>query len=141
MPSPFEAAWAARRNDLLSRFREIEGFLWEPQAAPYVLIAGASVPDGNADTVPDPERPISAVSGVFVEKGAVLHAHGRSMADSTTRPAVAEVPTLIVGFEEIASRVAVRDQVTRLRTGEAFVVTKIVRQPFDRGYVHLARFR
>lgn len=139
MPSPFEAAWAARSSDLLVHFNEMEAFLLEPQTRPTMTVAGGlEVPDVNQATVADPGRPVLAVQAVFLDKGAPLHAHGRSMADSTTRPIVAESPIAILQLDAIGMDVERDDVLTRTRTGKRYAVTKVVPQQFGRGFAHLA---
>lgn len=134
MPSVFETAWAARQGDLIARFSEAEGFLLEPSVA-----AGSSAqPDENARRVADAVRPTLPIAGIFIAKGSLMHAHGRSMADATTRPVVAETPILIVQLDALSQPILAEDRITRRRTGERFRVTKIVPQQFGRGYVHLA---
>lgn len=136
MPSVFEAAWAARRGDMTAHFAEIEGFRLEPQAKPLRTIAGGvQVRDVNAASVPDPGRVATDFSAIFKAKGAVLHAQGRGMADSTTRPVVAESPMIEMALADAA--LLSDDVIVRARGGARYVVVKVVPQPFGRGLVHL----
>lgn len=76
----------------------------------------------------DPMRAPSPFRGVFVAKGAVLHAHGRNRADATTTAVAAETPTIRVtvppGVEP-----RIDDHVTRIGSGERFrVASQLERQ-------------
>lgn len=97
-----------------------------PVIAAPVLANGR--PDVNAARVARPGAPAGGVSfqGVWVAAGSTVHAHGRGMADSTTRPIVTDRPMIDVDvavFASVAARPKAGDVILRVATGERFKVT------------------
>lgn len=128
MPSLFAGLAAAASATVDAVFAEEFRILARaaPAIAAQVLANGR--PDVNAERVARPGAPAGGVSffGVFVAVGATVHAHGRGMADSTTRPIVSDRPMIDVDvavFTSLAARPKAGDVIVRVETGERFKVT------------------
>ena len=138
MASAFAEAWADASADLDAEFGE--GLMLYPRAA-------ATDPTGRLDPNARPAyssaRPPIPFVGIFFDKGAMLHAHGRSMADSTTRPVVAEKPMIDVSrlqFRRPRNPVQ-GDIVQRLDPQMTYEITRFVVDDLDRAWMHLAEQR
>lgn len=136
MASPFDACRLAT-NRVFDRVGG-EDFVLLPQAAP---LDAAGAPDGDAR-----KRPRAAQSGavppvpfraIFFDKGAQLHAHGRSMADSTTRPIGAESPFLDYAVEDLAGQSKPGDLILRMKTGVTYRVALDTEADIGRRHIRL----
>lgn len=137
MASAFDEIWADASADLDAEFGE--GLVLHPRAA-AVDPSGRS--DPNARPVASVARAPVPFVGIFFDKGAMLHAHGRSMADSTTRPVVAERPMVDVSRGQFVGREPAQgDLVQRLAPVMTYEVTRFVVDDLDRAWVHLAEQR
>jgi len=137
MASAFDEIWADASADLDAEFGE--AWMLFPRAAPT---DPAGRPDPNARAVASVARQPVPFVGIFFDKGAMLHAHGRSMADSTTRPVVAEKPMLDVSRAQFEGRdPAQGDVVVRLDPAATYEITRFVVDDLDRAWVHLAEQR
>lgn len=137
MASPFDACRLAT-NRVFDRVGG-EDFVLLPQAAP---LDAAGVPDSDArksaragsSGATVPPVPFRAI---FFDKGAQLHAHGRSMADSTTRPIGAESPFLDYAVEDLAGQSRPGDLVLRMKTGVTYRVTLDTEADIGRRHIRL----
>lgn len=137
MASAFADAWADASADLDAEFGE--GLLLHPRAGSD---DPSGRPDPNARPVASQTRPPIAFVGIFFDKGAMLHAHGRSMADSTTRPVVAEKPMLDVDRAQFGGDDPLQGDIIQRLAPEAFYeVTRFVVDDLNRAWVHLAEMR
>ena len=138
MPTRFErfARVAARTVDAVFS----ERFLLFPQAQP-ALPASGGLPDVNARPIASPAREPIPFAGTFVAKGAILHAHGRAMADKTTRPIVAERPMIDVPRAALPTLPLNGDRVQRFETGELFELVRVLPEDDGRVWLHLAERR
>ncbi|WP_066924543.1 hypothetical protein [Methylobacterium sp. CCH5-D2] len=136
MPAPFArlARAAGRTTDRVfgERFHLI------PRQAP------ASAPgrrDVNARREAEPGAPPIPFTGVFVAPGALAHARGRAMADSTTHAIAAEQPRVDVAVDALAERPQAGWHVLRLDTGARFEITHCLPVDLGRLSLHLAEIR
>jgi len=137
MASLFAQAWSDASADIDAEFGE--NLTLYPRAAPTDPLGRA---DPNARSVPSMERWTVPFVGIFFDKGAMLHAHGRSMADSTTRPVVAEKPMVDVDRLQFGGREPVQgDIVLRHDTETFYEVTRFVVDDLNRAWMHLAEHR
>ena len=137
MTSAFAEAWADASADLDAEFGE--GLMLYPRAAATDLSGRL---DPNARPAYSSARPPVPFVGIFFDKGAMLHAHGRSMADSTTRPVVAEKPMIDVSRLQFGGQDPVQgDIVQRLDPQMTYEITRFVVDDLDRAWVHLAEQR
>ena len=136
MPSLFASLAAAAGATCDAVFSE--GFTCEPRA-PAVTAAGDR--DENGRRRVSAAREVIAFVGTFVAAGAVLHAHGRSLADSTTRPVVSEKPMIDVAIAALPQRPMKGDLIRRDDTGEVFEVTRFVPEDLGRARIYLAEKR
>lgn len=136
MPSPFArlARAAGRTTDRVFG----ERFRIEPRTAPTT--AGGRR-DVNAGPVADPAHPPFTVTGVFVAAGALMHAKGRAMADSTTHAIAGESPMLDVAESAFPVRPQAGWIVVRLDTSERFTLTHCLTVDLGRLALHLAELR
>ncbi|WP_182179308.1 hypothetical protein [Methylobacterium radiotolerans] len=137
MASAFDEIWADASADLDAEFGE--SLMLYPRAA---AVDPSGRPDPNARPVASVARAPVPFVGIFFDKGAMLHAHGRSMADSTTRPVVAERPMIDVSRGQFQGREPAQgDLVQRLAPVAIYEVTRFVVDDLDRAWVHLAEQR
>ena len=135
MPSPFDACLRAT-NHVFDRVGG-EDFRLIPQAAPP---AASGRGDVNA-------RPVAAAVGpvpfraIFYDRGTVLHARGRSMADSTTRPIAAEEPFLDYAVEDLPGRASHGDVIERPKTGARYTVAQDTEADLGRRHIRLTEIR
>lgn len=137
MASPFDACRLAT-NRVFDRVGG-EDFVLLPQAPP---LDAAGQPDGDARKRPRtgstgatvPPVPFRAI---FFDKGALLHAHGRSMADSTTRPVAAESPFLDYAVEDLVGQSKAGDLVLRVKTGVTYRVALDTEADIGRRHIRL----
>ena len=134
MSSLFAALAAAASGTIDAVYAE--GFTIAARMAPTPPGPGQRRADVNAETVPDTVRVSYPFEGVWIDAGAVLHAHGRSMADSTTRPVVAEQPMIDVDVASLLERPQVGDH-----TDELWRVTRFKPVDFGRALIMLAEIR
>lgn len=80
-------------------------------------------PDVDARRTGSTTRLSYAFRGVFVAAGSVIHAHGRAMADSTTRAIVTDRPMIDVDVASLQQRPARGDIIRRFETGERFEIS------------------
>lgn len=136
MPSPFArlARAAGRTTDRVFG----EAFRLEPRLAP-------TGPTGRRDVNAAPKAAASAppipFTGVFVAPGALMHARGRAMADSTTHAIAAEQPMVDVAADALPERPQAGWVVVRVETGERFTVTHCLAVDLGRLALHLAEIR
>lgn len=128
MPSLFAGLAAAASATVDAVFAEEFRILARAAPAIAAPVLANGRPDVNAERVARPGAPAGGVSffGVFVEVGSTIHAHGRGMADSTTRPIVTDRPMIdvdIAAFRALAARPKADDIIVRVDTGERFKVT------------------
>ncbi|WP_375455720.1 hypothetical protein [uncultured Methylobacterium sp.] len=138
MPSLFASLAAVAGATVDAVFSE--GFVLLPQSDAAAPLVGG-VPDRNGRLRPSAVREVFAFVGTFVAPGAVLHAHGRSLADSTTRPVVGEKPMIDVAVAALPRRPEKGDLIRRDETGETFEVTRFVPEDLGRAWIHLAERR
>lgn len=119
MASPWDACLSAT-NRVFDRVAG-EDFLLFPQAAPTDATGAL---DADARSAASASRPAVLFRAIFFDKGAQLHAHGRSMADSTTRPIVAESPMLDYAVEDLPDWSRAGDRVQRVSTGVVYGVAE-----------------
>lgn len=122
MPSLFAALAFAASATVDAVYAE--GFVLEPRAAPEIsapLLANGR-PDVNARSVSSTTRAGVAFQGVYVAAGATIHAHGRGMADSTTRATITDRPMIDVDVRSLPQRPQRDDVIVRNDTGERFRV-------------------
>ena len=122
MPSLFAGLAAAASATVDAVYAE--GFELRPRADPDIAapILANGRPDVNARPVTSTTRNVVAFRGVFVAPGSTVHAHGRGMADSTTRAMVTERAMIDVDVRALAVRPERNDVIRRLDTGEEFRV-------------------
>ncbi|MGU3665811.1 hypothetical protein ACLBX9_16655 [Methylobacterium sp. A49B] len=132
---PFEDEWLARQGDLEAAFSE--GFILEPQAAPD-LPGPSGRGDVNGRPVSSSFRAALAFSGTFVDAGAVLHAHGRRMADSASHGISAERPMIDVAQAALPQRPQIGDIIRRMSTGTVFTVQGYLPEAPVRAWIYLA---
>lgn len=131
----FEDEWLARQGDLEAAFSE--EFILEPRSIPD-LPGKSSRGDVNGRSVASSSRPAFPFSGTFVNAGAMLHAHGRRMADSASHAVSAEQPMIDVPEVAMLQRPQVGDVILRLRTGAVFTVQAYLLEAPVRAWIYLA---
>ena len=136
MPSLFASLAAAAGATCDAVFSE--GFVLEPYASPETPTGRPAV---NARQRPSTSGQVLAFVGTFVARGAVLHAQGRGMADSTTRGVAAESPMIDIAVGALPEPPRRGSIVRRNDTGEVFEVTKYLPSDFGRAWIHLAEKR
>lgn len=136
MASPWDACRLAT-NRVFDRVAG-EDFLLFPSGVPC---RPDGLPDVNARPVASETQPAVAFRAIFFDKGAVLHAHGRSMADSTTRPVTAESPMLDYAVEDLPGWSREGDRVQRLATGVVYDVAQDGEADIGRRRIRLAEKR
>ena len=136
MVSLFAEAWSDASADIDAEFGE--SLVLIPTAA----MAGAGgIADPNARSSLSPVRQPLPFIGIFFDKGAVMHAQGRSMADSTTRPVVAEKPMIDVDRAQFAEDPVEGDIVQRVDPVAVYKITRFVVDDLNRAWMHLAERR
>jgi hypothetical protein len=132
MASPFDA-YRLATNRVFDRVAG-EDFVLLPHVAP--IAAGA--PDGNGRKLPRTDAPVQTpFRAIFFDKGAQLHAHGRSMADSTTRPIGAESPFLDYAVGDLPGQSRIGDLVLRVKTGVTYRVALDTEADIGRRHIRL----
>lgn len=123
MPSLFAALGAAASATVDAVYAE--GFRILPREAPAIAapILANGRPDYNARRQTSAVRAGRDFQGVFVAPGATIHARGRGMADSTTRPIVVDHPMIDVDVGALREHPQRGDIIERTDTGERFEVT------------------
>lgn len=132
MASPWDACRLAT-NRVFDRVGG-EDFLLYPQAPPS---DGNGALDGDARRGSSMNRPAVSFRAIFFDKGAPLHAHGRAMADSTTRPVAAESPFLDYAVEDLSGGSAKDDLVLRVKTGVTYRITLDTEADIGRRHIRL----
>ncbi|MCJ2108033.1 hypothetical protein MKK70_22185 [Methylobacterium sp. E-041] len=136
MPSLFSRLAAAAGATCDAVFSE--GFVLEPYAPPETPTGRRAV---NARPQPSASGQVLAFVGTFVARGSVLHAHGRGMADGTTRGIAAESPMIDIAVGALPTPPLQGWIVRRSDTGEVFEVTKYLPADLGRAWIHLIEKR
>lgn len=120
MPSAFARLAAPASATVDAVFAE--GFELHVRMAPEIEapILASGRPDVNARPVASSGPGIFAFRGVFVAAGSRIHAHGRGMADNTTRAMVADRPLIDIDVSALSVRPKANDVILRVDTGERF---------------------
>lgn len=136
MPSPFArlARAAGRTTDRVygERFHLI------PRHAPATAPGRRDV---NARRAAEPGAEPVPFTGVFVAPGALAHARGRAMADSTTHAIAAEPAMVDLAADALPERPQAGWHVVRLDTGARFEITHCLAVDLGRLAIHLAEIR
>lgn len=122
MPSVFASLAAAASATTDAVFAE--GFELHTRSAPEIEapILASGRPDVNARPVTSSGPSIFPFRGVFVAEGSRIHAHGRGMADSSTRAMVTDRPLIDIDVRALSVRPKANDVILRVDTGERFSV-------------------
>ncbi|MGU3539985.1 hypothetical protein [Methylobacterium sp. A54F] len=132
----FDNEWLDHQDELDVGFSE--DFLLDPTAKP---VASSGRVDVNAGSVSSASRSMMPFPGIFVAAGAMLHAHGRAMADSTTRAVASEQPMIDAPIAALTQRPQQGDRVHRSGTGEVFEVTRYLAESPVRAWIYLSERR
>lgn len=136
MASAYAESWADASADLDAEFGE--AFELTPTAS---AVTFGAVADPNARPSLSALRGPVAFVGIFFDKGSVIHATGRAMADSTTRSIIAEKPMIDVDRTQFQGDLLRGDIVRQIDPPRVFEVTAFVVDDLNRAWVHLAERR
>lgn len=127
----FQDEWADRQAELDASFGE--RFLFEPATRPVF----DGMIDVDARPIDDDARAIRSFLAIFVDRAEAIHAHGRSMADRTTRAMVSGQPMLDVVMAQLPQPLQAGDVIRRDATGERFQVRQILPEELGRAWIML----